>query len=175
MVAAFNFSKDGTFQFFYSYRDVDRNASGKFRIEENKLFLSSSKPPGYDFTITKQSKKGNGYSLKFEDPNSYLLNHILCIFYIAGEPRYEYTNDAGEVRIPIPHCDSIYAQHALFPDIYTRVKDINNHNTNFVLKLNPSLEQVSFKGIVLTIENTNELSCLPNYFLSIEGIRFVKN
>src|SRR4051812_29895234 len=80
MVAAFEFSADKTFTFFYSYGAVDRTASGTFSVAGDTLKLVSIKEPGKDFTIKKQSTAGKGYSLRFEDKNKYLLTHIRCIF-----------------------------------------------------------------------------------------------
>jgi hypothetical protein len=174
LVAGFNFSKDGQFQFFYSYGAIDRHATGIYAVEGDKVMLYSNKEPGKDFTIVKQNKLGKGFKIKFEAPNSYLLNHILCTYYIGGIANQAISDSNGEVILAIPICDSIYVQHGLFPDIATLLKDSNNSNTNFIVKLNPSLEQLSFKGITLKIENENEFSCLPNYFLEMEGIRFVK-
>ena len=48
MVAGFNFSAAGTFQFFYSYGAVDRSAAGTFMVEGNTIKLQSSKEPGKD-------------------------------------------------------------------------------------------------------------------------------
>ena len=41
MVADFNFSADGKFQFFYSYGTVDRNATGTFSVHGDILHLKS--------------------------------------------------------------------------------------------------------------------------------------
>jgi hypothetical protein len=96
------------------------------------------------------------------------------MYYIGGIANQAITDNKGEILLDIPICDSINVQHGLFPDIYTLIKDSNNSNTNFTVKLNPSLEQVSFKGITLKIETESKLSCLPNYFLEMEGIEFIK-
>jgi hypothetical protein len=55
MVARFNFTKAGTFQFLFSYGAVDRTASGTYTIEGNKIKLKSNKEPGRDFTVTAQN------------------------------------------------------------------------------------------------------------------------
>lgn len=80
MVAGFNFSADGKFQFFYSYGALDRNATGTFFVEGDTLKIKSDKELGKDFTIINQSKQAKGYILIFDDPNKYLLKDILCIF-----------------------------------------------------------------------------------------------
>lgn len=174
MVAGFNFTAAGAFQFFFSYGAVDRTAAGTFAVEGNTIKLTSNKEAGNDFTVTAQSKEATGYTINFNHPNKYLLKNILRVFFVNGKEERAVTNSQGEVHVDLSHCDSIYAQHLLFPDILTLVKDANNKNNRFTLALNPSLEQLSFKGIHLTIENDGSLSWLPNYFLEMPGVQFVK-
>jgi hypothetical protein len=174
MVAGFNFTAAGTFQFFFSYGAVDRSATGSFTVEGNVVKLKSDKEPGKDFTVTSQSKEATGYTIRFNHPNKYLLNHILCIFFIDGKKQEALTDSNGQVHVDLAHCDSIYTQHLLFPDIVTLIKDAGNQNNSFTCTLNPSLEQVSFKSIDLTIEKDGALSWLPNYFLEMPDVKFNK-
>ncbi|CAN5593411.1 hypothetical protein BH11BAC2_BH11BAC2_15390 [soil metagenome] len=174
MVAGFNFTADGKFQFFYSYGAVDRNASGSYSIEGDLIKLKSDKEPGKDFTITQQSKKGHGYTLVFEDPNKYFLSNIRCLFYTDGKPEEVLSNSDGEVHVEFAHCDSIYIQHGLYPDIFTLIKDEKNQNNFFRISLNRTLEQVSFKGIDLKIQDDSTLTCLANYLMPMENISFLQ-
>lgn len=172
MVVGFNFSADGKFQFFYSYGAVDRNATGTFSIEGEMLKLKSDKTAGHDFTITSQSKQGKGYTLKFEHSNKYLLRDIRCIFFVNGNMKEVFTDENGKMSTDLNQCDSILVQHSLFADVPTLVKDIRNTNNRFTLSLNPSLEQVSFKGIDFKIVDSNIITCLTNYFMDIPDIEF---
>jgi hypothetical protein len=174
MVAGFNFSADGKFEFFYSYGAVDRTASGTFSVEGDILKLKSDKTAGNDFTVTNQSKRPGGYKLVFEHPNQFLVKNILCVFKKNGIIQEEYSDSNGEVNVKLDDCDSIYVQHSLYPDIYTLVKDKDNTNNRFTLSLNPSLEQVSFKGIDFKIVDENTITCLRNYFMDMADIEFHK-
>jgi hypothetical protein len=174
MVAGFHFSPEGKFNFFFSYGAVDRIASGTFVVEDSMLKLKSDKEAGKDFTIKSQSKAGPGYVIKFEDPNKYLLSHIRCSFFIGDKRQDEFTNSNGEIKMDLAHCDKIYVQHTLFPDMVTLIKDEKNQNNRFTLTLNPSLGQVSFKGIDFKIEDDSTISCIPNYFMMLENIQFSK-
>ena len=174
MVAGFNFTAAGAFQFFFSYGAVDRTAAGTFTVEGNTVKLKSNKEAGKDFTLISQSKQATGYTISFNHTNKYLQKNILCVFFVNGKKQEAITDSKGEVHVDLAHCDSIYAQHLLYPDIVTLVKDATNGNNLFTLSLNPSLEQLSFKGIDLTIEKDKSLSWLPNYFLEMPGVKFVK-
>lgn len=174
MVTGFKFTADGKFQFYYSYGAADRTATGTYAIEGKTIKLKSEKEPGKDFTVINQSKHGFGYTLKFEDENKYLVTNIRCSFFVGGERHDEYTDNEGIVKVDYPNCDSIFAFHELFPDFVTKIKDEKNENNNFTLKLNPSLAEVSFKGIDLTIEDDSTLSCMHDYLIPVEGIKFEK-
>lgn len=174
MTAGFNFTADGKFQFFYSYGAVDRNATGSFSVEGETLKLKSDKVAGKDFTVKTQSKQSNGYSIEFKDANPFLLKNILCIFLNKGKQQVAYSDDEGIANMHLSNCDTIYVLHPLFPDIPTLIKDEKNDNNKFELNLNPTLAQVSFKGIDFKIVSEKEITCLSNYFMEMEKIKFVK-
>lgn len=174
MASGFNFTKDGKFQFFYAYGAVDRNAEGTFTVEGDTLKLKSNKEPGKDFTLTSQSKSGSGYTIQFTHPNKYVLKHIVCIFVVNGQQQEAETHDNGTVHVDIPHCDTIYALHTLYPDVPTIIKDDKNENNHFTLALQPTLEQVSFKDIVFKILDDKNIECINNYFMDAKDITFRK-
>lgn len=172
MVSGFHFSAEGKFQFFFSYGAVDRNATGTYSIDGNLLRLKSDKAPGKDFAVTRQYKAEQGFRLQFSHPQRYLTENIRCVFQ-TGEQKTEVISDSqGLVVTDLKQCDHIFVQHLLYPDIFTQVKDPANPNNHFELSLESSLEQVSFKGIDFTIEADGSLTCLPNYFMPIAGIRY---
>lgn len=174
MVAGFNFSDKGTFEFFYSYGSSDRNATGSFSIIGDTLKLKSDKEAGHDFTIEKQSHKGLGYKIKCHSPNPHLLRYMQCIA-VVGNQNYTFEADnEGIVNINLAHCDQIYAKNTIFNDIPTLIKDENNINNIIEIRIQASVQQVSFKGIDFLILDDRTISCLPNYFMPIEDILFIK-
>ena len=174
MVAGFNFLADGKFQFYYSYGAMDRTATGTFTVSGDTVKLKSVKEAGKDFTIKSQSKTGTCYSIEVEDADDYLLTNIRCTFFIGSERHDAFANRHGEIKVDYPNCDKIYVYHLLFPDFVTLIKDEQNENNQFTLTLNPSLAQVSFKGIYFKIEDDKTISCIPNYLMMLENIKFKK-
>ena len=173
MAAGFHFMKDGTFEFYYIYGASDRNAKGTYTIIGDTIKLKSDKEAGKDFTITQQSKKGSKYKVVVVEKNQYLLKHVIAVA-VADEKQNVFESDEkGEIEIDLKHCDKIYLQHQLFPDALCLIKDSLNANNYFEVTLNPSLQQVSFKGIDFFMDGDN-LHCLTNYFLPFENITFVK-
>lgn len=174
MAGAFRFSEKRTFEFYYSYGAVDRIADGAFTQEGNRIVLKSSKEPGKDFTVTKQSAAGNDFSIKINAPDAYMASTVSCIV-MNGETQTRFeAGSNGVIHINLPQAAKIYLQHQLFPDVVTMIKDENNHNRYFEVSLNPSLQKISFKGIDLTLD-ADTLRMPPNYFMPFENIRFVKS
>ena len=174
MVAVFNFSPARKCEFFHSYGAVDRTATGTFSVTNDTLHLVSDKAPGKDFTVKSQSKEGTGYRIQFEDANKYLLSNIRCSFFIGEKREDVYTDQDGLVETDIAHCDKIFVYHELFPDMVTLIKDENNVSNRFTLTLNPSLVQVSFKGIEYKVETNKLIATMPNYIFMMEGVVFKK-
>jgi len=172
LVASFKFSPDNKFDFFYSYGAVDRTATGTFSITGDTLHIKSDKEPGKDFTIKSESRSGAGYHIQFEGADKYLLSNIRCSFFTGKERRDEYTDENGIIEINLPHCDSIYAFHELFPDMASVIKDEKNDNNHFVVTLNPSLGQVSFEGIAYKVDGNKLIAVMPNYIFPMEDVIF---
>ena len=59
MVAAFQFKKDSSFEFYFIYGAVDRKSSGHFTVHDRIIVLHADKVPGRDFTIVRQEKRGD--------------------------------------------------------------------------------------------------------------------
>ncbi|HJW30373.1 MAG TPA: hypothetical protein VJ508_14170 [Saprospiraceae bacterium] len=173
LASAFLFTPDGHFQYFYIYGVADRNATGTYTIEKDTVKLKSDKEPGKDFPITNQAKKGKGFTIQVKAENPYLLRNILAIYFIGEEQHVAESDDQGIIHMEENKIDKIYLQHQIFPDIPTLIKDEKNDNNYFEVSLSPSLGQVSFKGIDFPIDG-DTLTCLPNYFLPFDNIRFVK-
>lgn len=174
MAANFQFNKNGTFQFEYMYGASDRIASGTYAVVGDTIKLKSDKEPGKDFNVIKQSKKGKGFTILIKDKNPLLINRVRCLFVKENIIVVDdFTDSNGKLHIENVDCDEMFLVHPFFPDVATVIKDSTNTNTNFEVTLNPSLQQVSFKGIDFVIDG-DQLHCQPNYFMPFENITFVK-
>lgn len=173
MAAGIRLTDRGTFEFYYMYGAVDRFAKGTYTVEGKTIKLKSEKEAGKDFTITKQHKSGHGYTIKVVTPNAMLAQYVKAIIFKGKEQSVEFVNQKGELHLNDGHIDRIFLQHELFPDIASEIKSETNDNNYFEVGLNPSLQMVSFKGVDFTLDK-NTLTCLPNYFMPFENIRFVK-
>lgn len=57
MAAAFNFTEDGKFEFYYSYGAIDRTATGSYELKGDTVKLMSNKLAGNDFKIETQKAR----------------------------------------------------------------------------------------------------------------------
>ncbi|MFN8346854.1 MAG: hypothetical protein U0X91_17770 [Spirosomataceae bacterium] len=174
LAAGLRLTEQGSFEFFYIYGAVDRFAQGTYTVEGNVIKLKSAKEAGKDFTVKKAGKRPGGYTIKVLDSNPMLAQYVKCIVVNGKEKNVEFMNSKGELHLSTSHAERIYLQHELYPDIATEIKNESNDNSYFEVTLNPSLQQVSFKGIDFKIED-QALTCFPNYFMPFDRIKFVKN
>lgn len=173
LVASFRFLDTGRFDFFYSYGAADRSAAGTYYVETNTVKLQSEKEPGKDFTVIKQEKRGSGTCIRVTDPNPMLAEYVKAYYFINGQQLEMDADRQHEIKITGSPVSKIYLQHLLFPDIVSQIKEETTDADYFEVTLNPSLQQVSFKGIDLFITEDG-LTCHPNYLLPMEGILFRK-
>lgn len=175
LVSAFLFTKDGHFEFYYSYGASDRMAKGSYSIHGDTLQLHSDKIAGQDFEILSQSKnKENSFKIKVKGPNEVLISAVIC-HCKNGNSLQSYQSDTkGIIIIPDTNCEELYLEHKYYPDYPTLIKDKLNSNNRFEVEMKSSLEQFSFKGIDFIIKG-NTLTCLPNYLLPFKGIEYTKS
>ena len=48
------------------------------------------------------------------------------MFIVNGKRQEVHSDSNGEAHVDLPHCDSIYVLHNLYPDVPTLVKDEKN-------------------------------------------------
>ncbi len=174
MAAAFRFTPDGKFEFYYIYGAADRMASGTYTREGDTIRLHSDKKPGKDFHIDRQYRRGSGYTIRIKSENPVLSRNVRCIYTIGDTQHVAYADDKGSIQFDDTICDKIFVQHGIFPDVATLIKDADNRNNVFELSLDPEIQKVSFKGVDLAIHD-NTLTCPPSYIMPFEDIRFVKS
>lgn len=152
MASAFKFNPDNTFEFFYSYGAVDRQASGNYHLDGNNIILKSDKEAGQDFHIIKQNR-GKNPQIKVNAPQAWFASNVVCRFINGDQEEYVQTDDSGVAESSYSDCDVIMVLHGLYPDEWTLIKTKENQNQFFEIGLNPSLEQVSFNRSIATLEN----------------------
>lgn len=152
MASAFKFNPDHTFQFYLSYGAMDRQAAGTYKLEGNNIILISDKTAGQDFHIIKESRSKKP-QIKVNAPQVWFASNVVCRFIKGDQEEYVQTDDSGVAESTYSDCDVIMVLHGLYPDEWTVIKSKENENQFFEIGLNPSLEKVSFKGVIASMEN----------------------
>lgn len=174
MVAEFHFTAGGRFEFGFAYGAVDREAAGTYTIDNDHVILHSNKTPGKDFTVKSRAHKGEGYTVRISDANTYLTRHVICFFRKGDQTDQVETDESGVAHSKMTGCDSIFVLHTLFPDAMTLIKEAGDASNNyFELGLNPSLAGVSFKGVTPRLDKDTIIVEMPWLFERKEAV-FVK-
>ncbi|MBK7428949.1 MAG: hypothetical protein IPI60_18960 [Saprospiraceae bacterium] len=172
MASAFKFNPDFTFEFYYSYGAVDRQAAGTYKLDGNNIILTSDKAAGLDFHIIKESR-GKKPQIKVSAQQEWFASNVVCRFIKGNQEEYVQTEDSGVAQSSYSDCDVIMVLHGLYPDEWTLIKSKENQNQSFEIGLNPSLEKVSFKGVILTVEN-DVISVKSEYLFGEGEAKFQK-
>ncbi|MBK8552196.1 MAG: hypothetical protein IPL53_14505 [Ignavibacteria bacterium] len=175
MAAGFRFNEDSTFQFYYIYGAADRSAHGKYTLIDGRIILKSSKSAGNDFTLSKELKSGNGFTVSIADSNKLLIKDIVCFFISGTDTFLVQTNAEGIANAEIKECDKILIIHSFYPDIPTVINVKDEENNYFELTLNQSLAEVAFDDAVIEFDKENgETILLDNTYLFSKKVSFVK-
>lgn len=175
MASGFKFNEDSTVQFFYIYGAADRSAHGKYSLVDNRIILEGSKSPGNDFTLIKELKSGNGFTVSIVDSNRNLIQDVVCFFISGTDTFLVQTNAEGIAKAEIKECDKILIIHSFYPDIPTVIDVKAEENNYFELTLNQSLTEVVFDDTVIEFDKENgETILLNNIYLFPKKVTFVK-
>lgn len=171
MAAEFRFTPEGRFEFGFAYGAVDREAKGTYTVMDGKITLHSDKVAGKDFSVKEKKREGKGFTVKISNPNSYLTRHVMALFKKGDHYDQQYSNDEGIIHSQLTECDSIFVMSTLFPDAMTMIKGPADVTANyFELTLNPSLAQVSFKGVTPRVEKDRIILEMPFLFEREEAV-----
>lgn len=172
LVAAFTFSPEGKFSFFYSYGAVDREASGTYVLEKGVVRLHSEKEAGKDFRV-ESKQAGSSYRIQVLREPTHMDGAVMALYTAKGDTLQAVSDKKGLLVLPEKDCGKIWLQHQFFPDILSLIKDDADTERNFEVSMAPDFYALSLKGIELQLEG-DTLQCPANYFMPMEGIRFVK-
>lgn len=172
LVAAFTFTQEGSFTFFYSYGAVDREAVGTYVLEKGVVRLRSEKEAGKDFRV-ESKQAGSSYRIQVLREPTRMGGAVRALYTAKGDTLQAVSDKNGLLVLPEKDCGKIWLQHQFFPDILSLIKDDADPERDFEVSMSPDYFALSLKGIELRLEG-DTLHCPANYFMPMEDIRFVK-
>ncbi len=144
---------DHTFEFFYTYGASDRHASGTWSQDSGTVVLQGSKKKGRDFILSKSAREGGlGKVIRITDKNTYLQQSVVCYAYTEEDTLFEESGIDGLVRFNADGIKRIELIHGVFPDEPTVIDCANDPSNYFEFTLNPSLGEVVFDRVAVSLE-----------------------
>jgi len=146
-------SANHTFEFFYTYGASDRHASGTWSQDSGAVVLQGTKKKGHDFNLKHRAREGGpGKVIKITDKSTYLQQSVICFAYTDRDSLIEESGIDGIVRFNADGIKRIELIHAVFPDEPTIIDCSNDPSNYFEFTLNPSLGEVVFDRVAVSLE-----------------------
>lgn len=154
--SGFRFNNDNTFNFFFSYGAIDREANGIWEQKGDSLILNNAPKPEKDFALVRSMKtKYNETVIKITDPNQMILRNIACrIQTPQGELEGE-TNQYGEITFDKTQVDQISLIHAFWPDRFSDFTITEKDHNYFEFRIERWIVDVEFKNLVLKADKNS--------------------
>jgi hypothetical protein len=168
MASGFLFKPDNSFQFFFSYGALDRQGSGKWELQGNKLVLISTTKPSPDFTLVESKRgAGEGITIKMEKLNPALLRHTYCSLENGIAGTWSPMNGDGEIGFASQKIENICLLLEFCSERFATIP-VDPDHTEFLFRMEPSIMEVYFNEFSLQLENGG----LSGRHPLLEGDRF---
>jgi len=150
--SGFKFNADHSFQFFFSYGAVDREAQGSWEQHGDSIILNNAKKPPLDFKLVQSKKTGNGHiTIQIKDPNKNLLRHVFAQLACADSTYQAESNEQGVIVFDKCKAQQLSLIHEFWPD---RFSVFTIHDADyFEFTIEPWIVDVAFDHLVLIFQN----------------------
>lgn len=150
MASGFLLKPDHTFQFFFTYGALDRVGSGKWAVENNRLFLNSLAKPPNGYTLVKSGKKDHDFiHILLEGENHMAMRHTFVSLADGAEGSWKQMNQQGEVQFPNQEVGSISLLLEFCPERIATIPVADKDHNEFIFRLGPSIIEVFFDNFSL--------------------------
>lgn len=157
MAAGFKLNKDHSFDFFFSYGALDRQAEGTWTIVDSKIVLNSRKSSS-DFSLVDSKKtEENGLLINMLCSNPQLNEHFFALLTANGQTDTAQADNSGIIRFATKKADSITLFFEMCPEkkFVFSLKDLPQNVFSF--RVEPTLFDVRFEKFSMHITQ-NEIS-----------------
>jgi hypothetical protein len=152
MASGFLLKADNSFQFFFSYGALDRQASGEWKQEGDKIFFNSRAWPGSDFTLVRtEAGEKNMIRIQFEQNNPMLSAYMYASLAKGAEGSWERFDQRGYVLFPLQPFESISLLFEFFPERFTEIPVSANGQHSFIIRPEQTLAEMFLKDFSLRI------------------------
>lgn len=150
MASGFLLKPDHTFQFFFTYGALDRVGSGKWAVENGRLFLNSLAKPPNGYTLVKSGKKEHDFiQIVLEGDNHMAMRHTFVSLEDGAEGSWKQMNQQGDVQFPKQEIHSISLLLEFCPERIAVIPVAYKDHNEFIFRLGPSIIEVFFDNFSL--------------------------
>lgn len=152
MASGFLLNADNSFQFFFSYGALDRQASGEWKQEGDKILFNSRAWPGDDYTLVR-SETGEKHMIRiqFEQNNPMLSAYMYASLAKGAEGSWERFDQRGYVLLPFQPFESISLLFEFCPERFTEIPISVNGHQSFIIRPEQTLAEMFLKDFTLTV------------------------
>jgi hypothetical protein len=154
MASGFLLNADNSFQFFFSYGALDRQASGEWKQEGDKILFNSRSWPGSDFTLVRtETGETDMIRIQFEQNNPMLSAYMYASLARGAEGSWEQFDQRGYVLFPFQPFESISLQFEYCPERFTEIPVRSNGQHVFIIRPEQSLAELFLTDFSLNISD----------------------
>jgi hypothetical protein len=152
--SGFRFNTDHSFEFYFSYGALDRQAKGTWEQHGDSIILYNAKKPPQDFKLVQSKHTGSRQvTVKITAKNSMLLRNIYVGIKTPDTVYRDVSNQQGEVRFDKSKIEKLSLVHEFFPERYS-VFDITDPEADyFEFTIEPWIADVAFDHVVLVFKD----------------------
>lgn len=151
--SGFRFNPDHTFDFFFSYGAIDREAHGTWIQQEDSLILNNTPKPEKDFALVRSLKMDYDETVvKITDPNQMVIRNLFCRINTPEGIMEGETNQYGEIRFKKVPVQNISLIHEFWPDRFSDFTVADSEHNYFEFRIERWIVEVEFKDLVLKIQ-----------------------
>lgn len=156
MASGFLIKPDNTYQFFFSYGALDRQATGKWKAEGSSIVFKSDAWQGKDFSLVKSGKIPEGFiNIIIDNTNPMLLRHTWCSLQNGEEGSWKHFDQRGDVQFPMQKITAIALQFEFCPERFTIINVTEKDHNEFTFRVEPSLVEIYLNDFSLQIDGND--------------------
>lgn len=150
--SGFKFNADHSFEFFFSYGAMDREAKGTWEQHGDSIILNNAKKPPLDFKLVQSKKTNNGHiTIQIKDQNEQLLRNVFARLNCADSIYEDESNKQGLIVFNKCKAQQLSLIHEFWPD---RFSVFNMDDADyFEFTIEPWIVDVAFDHLVLIFQN----------------------
>ena len=153
MASGFLIKPDNMYQFFFSYGALDRQGTGRWKVEGNSIVFNSNVWQGKDFSLAKSEKISEDFiNIIINHSNPMLLRHTWCSLENGEKSSWKNFNQQGNVQFPMQEVTTVALQFEFCPERFTAIPITEKGHNEFTFLVEPSLVEIYLDNFSLQID-----------------------